>query len=278
VPVQQADVTALDFSAQDLGPGELMMISSVMQFNAGLTMVNLSTNKCFGARDDPGYVRGNNCLHDTDKDQTGWTTFCEAIQSSKSIQTLVLTDIGIGPVGLTTFSKTISDMAGMTDIRLDGNPITGSKYRDGEKAEGVEEYDCDMSGFVALLDATKSSAVSKLSIADCAIGPKGLLASAPAMSDIAGLTDITIDSTGNLKKQKKDTITGLQGGGANSLDLSSLDFGPADLEFLATLLTSFRSFSAGLKEVNLSTNGELSNAPIDALRKSHPNVTFIFTV
>ena len=50
VPVQQADVTALDFSAQDLGPAELMMISSVMHFNAGLSKVNLSTNKCFGSK------------------------------------------------------------------------------------------------------------------------------------------------------------------------------------------------------------------------------------
>ena len=52
-----------------------------------------------GARDHPEYARGNNRWHDTDKDQAGWTTFCDAIQSSKSIQTLVVTDIGIGPVG-----------------------------------------------------------------------------------------------------------------------------------------------------------------------------------
>ena len=31
---------------------------------------------------------------------------------------------------------------------------------------GVEEYDCDPSGFVALLEALKSSAVSKLNISD----------------------------------------------------------------------------------------------------------------
>ena len=44
VLVQQADVTALDFSAQDLGPAELMMISSVMQFNpAGLNDITIDS-------------------------------------------------------------------------------------------------------------------------------------------------------------------------------------------------------------------------------------------
>ena len=70
----------------------------------------------------------------------------------------------------------------------------------------------------------------------------------------AGLNEITIDSTSNLQDQKKYTINGLQGSGSSSLDLSSLNFGPADLEFLATLFTLFPSFSAVMTKIDISKN------------------------
>ena len=60
-------------------------------------------------------------IHGIDKDQTGWTAFCEALEGNKTVQTLVLSDIGIGPVGLTTISKTISDMAVLSAVNLSMN-------------------------------------------------------------------------------------------------------------------------------------------------------------
>ena len=57
-------------------------------------------------------------VHDIDKDQTGWNALCEALEGNTTVQTLALSDIGIGPLGLTTFSKTISDMAGPPYQRL----------------------------------------------------------------------------------------------------------------------------------------------------------------
>ena len=56
VPVQQADVTSLDFSAQDLGPAELMVISSMMPFIAGIKDINISKNR-IGTRSPRGYQR-----------------------------------------------------------------------------------------------------------------------------------------------------------------------------------------------------------------------------
>merc|ERR1711871_1618462 len=81
------------------------------------------------------------------------------------------------------------------------NPITGSKYNEGydddgvyarHKKHGVQEHDCDLSGFVALLEAMKSSAVAKLIISDCDIGPKGLMTSAPLISVIPALTEVNL--------------------------------------------------------------------------------------
>ena len=48
--------------------------------------------------------------------------------------------------------------------------------------------------FVALLDAMKSYAVSKISIADCDIGPKGLMTSAPLISVIAVLSEVDLEN------------------------------------------------------------------------------------
>merc|ERR1711990_723511 len=120
--------------------------------------------------------------------------------TSSAISKLSVADCHLGPMGLTTLAKFIPDSTAMTEIRLDGNPITGSRYKlvNGYRAKkwGVDEYDCDPSGFVALLEAMKSSAVAKLSIADCDIGPKGLMTSAPLISVITAASEV------NLSKNK----------------------------------------------------------------------------
>ena len=166
-------------------------------------------------------------------------------------------------VGLTSLACTTFGIAGVNEIRLDQNPITGATLGYiGNNVYGCKDgFDSDMSGFTAFCESMKSSAVSTLSVSGCGIGPVGLTTLASVISDTAGLNDITIDSTGNLEDQKKYTITGLQGGGASSLDFSSLNFGPADLKFLATLFTSFPSFNALLSEVNLSANKCFGSKP-----------------
>ena len=46
----------------------------------------------------------------------------------------------------------------MAEIKFDVNPITGSKHKDGQKSKGIEEFECNPSGSLALLEAMKSSA------------------------------------------------------------------------------------------------------------------------
>ena len=69
-------------------------------------------NKCFGSKD-----LSNNRGHDTDKDQSGWTAFCETLPSSK-IEKLVLSDVGMGPVGLTTLANIIFDSPALSEVSL----------------------------------------------------------------------------------------------------------------------------------------------------------------
>ena len=260
--------------------------SSLISDSAALSEVNISTNKCFGSKlkSEGSIVK----IHDIDKDQIGWTALCEALEGNTTVQTLVLSDIGIGLVGLTTFSKTIAAMAALSEVRLDGNLITGSKYKYGLKSRGVEEYDCDPSGFVALLEAMKSSAISKLSIADCGIGPKGLMTAAPAMFDIAGLKEVNLSTNFGICETvsvRDGAATGIQiaSGVCATVDgrWGQVQRGQADNEVKLMWLDG-GTLSGWTKATELQlavavADVIISSATIDALRKSHPNVTFVFT-
>ena len=176
--------TSLDWSNQGLKYFDMKILAadiSMSPFTAGIIEVNLSTNKCFGSRGQ---------FHDIDKDQAGWTAFCEAIKDKNSIQTLVLADIGIGPVGLTTFSKTISDVAGLLHIDLSTNKCFGSKEegpRWGRKL--VHDTDEDKTGWVTFCEAIKDNkSIQKLVLTDIGMGPMGLSTLANAIPFIAGMT------------------------------------------------------------------------------------------
>merc|ERR1712159_501377 len=80
-----SDATSLDYSDQDLGPGEIMLISSLaIPTTPGVVEVVISENKCFGSKDThPGYT--DNIVggaHDDDKEQSGWNALCDAMKGS----------------------------------------------------------------------------------------------------------------------------------------------------------------------------------------------------
>ena len=70
----------------------------------------------------------------------------------------------------------------------------------------------------------------------------------------ATLNETTLSSTGDMAAQKQYTLTGLPGGGNPSLDLSSLDLGPADAQFVAAVLKSFNPFATALTSLNVMRN------------------------
>ena len=86
---------------------------------AGIPEVNLSANKCFGADNEYGFQL-------IDRDQSGWNAFCKALRGT-IIKTLVISDIGLGPVGLSTLATVMFDMTALSEIFLDeGNMIKES--------------------------------------------------------------------------------------------------------------------------------------------------------
>jgi hypothetical protein len=93
------------------------LITSFPKFTAAtMKSLNLSSNKCFGqrSRDNDGKAPW---VHDVDKDQTGWRAICQAFKGT-TIETLVFSDIGAGPVALPTLADAISDMAAMNSRTL----------------------------------------------------------------------------------------------------------------------------------------------------------------
>ena len=50
-----------------------------------------------------------------------WDDFCEALKGTGSVQTLVLSDIGVGPVGLTIFASVMSDIPALAEVILSKN-------------------------------------------------------------------------------------------------------------------------------------------------------------
>jgi hypothetical protein len=86
----------------------------------------------------------------------------------------------------------------------------------------------------------------------------------------ATIDEITLSSTGsqlvklNARKTNQaivdasgprtDSIKGLQGGAGPNLDLSAMNLGPADLQFLGAVFTSFSKFIAAIRLLNLSAN------------------------
>ena len=118
-------------------------------------------------------------------------------------EALDLADRKITPTQMPVVAGAIAVNPAIIEIRLDSNPITGTKYYGDSKM--VEEYDCDPTAFVALLEAMKSSAMSKLSISDCDIGPKGLMTLASPISAIAAVNEVTLDQnpiTGPMYKRR----------------------------------------------------------------------------
>ena len=234
-----------------------MTSAPAMSAMAGLSEIWLDKNPITGAEQNCNKARWP--WEKIDSDVTGLSALGKAMTSSAVLK-LSLADCHLGPLGLTTLAEFIPDSAaGLSVVNLSMNKCFNT---DSVKALADAIPKSKIQTLVIGPKATtvpvQQADVTALDFSAQDLGPAELMMISSVMQFNAGLNDITIDSTGNLQNQKKYTIIGLQGGGASSLDLSSLNFGPADLEFLATLLTSFPSFNAGMTRIDLSSNDAIT--------------------
>jgi hypothetical protein len=125
-------------------------------------------------------------------DQNAWKAICDVLTGMRGIHTIDLSGIGIGPAEVAMLAKVIPTMTGLSDIRLDKNPVAGVQF----KGEDVvpETIDSDLSGLSAICAAMASSSISKFSLSNCNIGSKALAMLASFIRDMRKLTELDISS------------------------------------------------------------------------------------
>jgi hypothetical protein len=212
----------LDLSSRYFGPDDMQFLSMVFtsfpEFTAAIKLLNIASNKCFGSKDEKDADYNTIAVHDVDKGQTGWRAICEALKGT-TIETLVLSDIGAGPIALSTLADAINDMAA---IRL----FDVSKNRFGD--EGIQ----------VLSTALKSTGIENLNLADTDMGVAGLTSLVDAVSEMAAVNEITFDG---------NPITGSKVSYWESGRVRSVDNVDYDLSGCEALLEALKTIIGSLK-------------------------------
>eukprot|EP01050_Picozoa_sp_SAG11_P006769 SAG11_NODE_540_length_8654_cov_9.626110_6_plen_210_part_00 len=175
-----------------------MLISAlVIPTTPGLAEVVIFDNKCFGHGSEQVWDAAKQQWlypHDIiDKDQSGWSSLCEAMKSS-GIQKLGFADIGIGPIGMKTLAETISTIPGVVEVVISANKCFGEKlkYEDSPHSGTIHDVDNEQSGWSALCGAVKGAGVQKLGFANIGLGPIGMKTLAETIPTIPGLTEVVL--------------------------------------------------------------------------------------
>jgi hypothetical protein len=183
-------MTEINVSKLGLKPVDVEFLAIFMtlfwKFTGAVKNINLSSNNCFGA-DWMG--------HTVDKDQTGWRAICEAFHFHEftAIETLVLSDIGAGPVALSTLADAMSGMGAIKLLNIASNNCFGTQDKGRYDSTKVRAVDKDQTGWRAICEALKGTTIETLVFSDIGAGPVALSTLADAMSDIGAVNEILLD-------------------------------------------------------------------------------------
>jgi hypothetical protein len=193
--IQRLNLSDIGLTPEGLTRLAILFTSDIINY---ITNFNLSSNKCFGTFNDRSLnelmtgqpvatFNDPRYSHDVDKDQAGWRAICVAFKGT-AIETLVISDIGAGPVALSTLADAISDMGAIRAVNLSANKCFGvDKW-------GDHSVDKDQTGWAAVCGALKGNQTIKmLVLADIGAGPVALSTLADAISDMGAIEDISLD-------------------------------------------------------------------------------------
>jgi hypothetical protein len=200
----------------------------------------------------------------------GWIAMCSSLSNS-SITSLNFSACGLNPKSLTPLADAIKLMAVLKKVALSNNFLFGSKDKYGVT---VHDIDADQSGWSALCDALPGSPVEDLDVADVGMGVTGVTSLAKAISSMAAIKSLTVDSTGSPKldsiRYSRSTVeasgprTYALTMGEAEIDLSNKNLSPADV----TLLTAWiqrPEVSAALASLIISRNEGIGSTGADPL-------------
>eukprot|EP01050_Picozoa_sp_SAG11_P009847 SAG11_NODE_957_length_6394_cov_4.145512_1_plen_345_part_00 len=290
IAVGGSDATSLDYSDQDLGPGEVMLISAlVIPTTPGVVEVVISQNKCFGTKNGRQTGRTSwDQIHDVDKNQSGWSALCKAMEGS-TIQKLGFADIGLGPVGMRTLAETIHTIPWLVGVDISRNQISADvapTLIESIQKSNVETLVIGKSSSIAI----GGSDATSLDCSDQDLGPgEIMLISALVIPTTPGLVGVDIsrnqlisaDAAPMLiesvqKSNIKTLVVGksaslaVGGSDATSLDYSNQDLGPGEIMLISSLVIPT---TPGLIELVLSDNPSIVEADLDLLKQAASCVT-----
>ena len=200
--------SSINFSKQELGPAELIVIAWWLSTDAtaGVVEGDISMNRISGSKHyDNNFSYG---VVEFDTDVSQLEAFGSAISKS-SVTAIKMTRCGLGSDAMSTLCAA-GLFSTLASIDLSGNFISGTKCKSGSYMSNVIDsstIDSNMTSIVALSETLQSSAITHMNISNCSLGPKS----------------ITI------------VASSLATAGVEAMDLSNNPFDPGDLEAPANM-------------------------------------------
>jgi hypothetical protein len=192
-----------------------------------------------------------------DADLGTFRALCEGLRACQGLASLSLKKCYVGTQALALLADLIKVIAALTTLRCGSNPgMVGELYPSGD----LRTPDVHIEALQQLLDALKPSGVTELDISKIGIGPVGVGRVADYVREAkAALNSLTCDSTGvpfvhYVDRHATGPRTYTLTVGEAAIDLSSKNFGPADVTLL-TVWMKRPEVMAALASVNCSGNG-----------------------
>ena len=185
-----ASVTVLELSGCNLGPRHAVDLGEyVRDAGAGTKSLTLSNNFIFGSTLEYGGTFGDP-VHDVDADGQGWSALCDSFAGS-ALATIVMVDIGMGAVGVTSLASSIPAIPHLQELILDSNLISATERVGWSYTKTT--LDAELSGLTALCASLACSAVSRVSFKECWLGPQALALISDAIPKMVALNEFTLD-------------------------------------------------------------------------------------
>jgi hypothetical protein len=250
-----ANSTALDVSKWGLAAAQVREVAGALPQLRCLRELVLDGVPVSGAIPRNGDFKYG--AETVDADLGTFRALCEGLRACQGLASLSLKKCYVGTQALALLADLIKVIAALTTLRCGSNPgMVGELYPSGD----LRTPDVHIEALQQLLDALKPSGVTELDISKIGIGPVGVGRVADYVREAkAALNSLTCDSTGvpfvhYVDRHATGPRTYTLTVGEAAIDLSSKNFGPADVTLL-TVWMKRPEVMAALASVNCSGNG-----------------------
>eukprot|EP01047_Picozoa_sp_COSAG01_P082181 COSAG01_NODE_16678_length_1216_cov_0.967771_1_plen_298_part_10 len=203
-----ADSTTLDVSGWGLTAVQVQEVAGALPQLLCLRELVLDGVPVSGSTPLHGDFKYGYGARSLDADLEILRALCEGLRVRPTLTSLSLKKCYLGPQALALLASLIKVIAAVKKIALSKNFLFGSKIKRTRMPyeAKIHDVDADQSGWSALCDAFPGSPVEELIVADVGMGVTGVTSLATAISSMAALNQLTVDSTGDMDNQRAYTL------------------------------------------------------------------------